>query len=673
MKKMYKNKKPCIQKNSFESPVNEINFCRRNSTFRFNFIFSLVFILFFVLSFVPFGFSQDVNSYDYLKVKIENKLEFDIDFQRDYKVDKFEVSSYTIPSTYEDSQYLNSYSSSYDNFKIINESEKLFFRFFYDINTLQTKNVIRNEFILESTRFEPEINSKIKYPLSLDVQKQNTMYLDFKGLIDIDSDIRDQASKLADGEDDTYIIAAKIAKWIREDINYDLSTVTENPNQKSTDVFKSKAGVCKEISNLYISMMRSLGIPARVVTGYAYTDSAELVSFLGDNWGGHAWVEVLIGDTWVPFDLTYNQFGYVDATHIIIDKGSEVQNNGFSFSYMAYGIEIEDNSKISNSFEILDKQNLNQPKRFTLSVEGPQELGFGSYGYIKVKIKNIEDKYNILFLALSKVNEVELYDLDKQMVVFKPNEEKEIYFRYKITDSLDSRYYYTFPFEVYEYGSLGYKQSFEVSVRSDYNTIKKIALPEVVKEETELSDNDVMFDCNFIMDAPKNMILCSAKNPNNYEISNMEVCMGNSCNRIDLKLNEQKSIVFETVNYDETITYKYLDKEGSFDLKISKPIFNLSHNVSGNSLFVEYEIENYANNIKVNIYINDTLFMSLNDEYSKLKIPLNYGENDVRINMDIGNMTIDRKIFKLTIEKPLPEKTFFAELIDLIKSFFTWG
>jgi tetratricopeptide (TPR) repeat protein len=52
-------------------------------------------------------------------------------------------------------------------------------------------------------------------------------------------------------------------------------------------------------------MARSLGLPARIVSGLAYS---------GDTFGGHAWVEVWAG-RWIELDPTWGTH-FVDATHI---------------------------------------------------------------------------------------------------------------------------------------------------------------------------------------------------------------------------------------------------------------------------------------------------------------------------------------------------------------------
>ena len=49
--------------------------------------------------------SVDVNSYDYLKLKINNNVEFGLNFEKDYKISFIEVDSYFFPKTINNSQY----------------------------------------------------------------------------------------------------------------------------------------------------------------------------------------------------------------------------------------------------------------------------------------------------------------------------------------------------------------------------------------------------------------------------------------------------------------------------------------------------------------------------------------------------------------------------------------
>ncbi len=61
------------------------------------------------------------------------------------------------------------------------------------------------------------------------------------------------------------------------------------------DTFETGKGICYDYSALFASMLRSQGIPAKLVKGYS-----ENVD------GYHAWNEVLINGKWVTIDTTYD-------------------------------------------------------------------------------------------------------------------------------------------------------------------------------------------------------------------------------------------------------------------------------------------------------------------------------------------------------------------------------
>ncbi|MBK0098216.1 transglutaminase family protein [Erwinia sp. S63] len=64
-------------------------------------------------------------------------------------------------------------------------------------------------------------------------------------------------------------------------------------------VFAAGSGVCQDHSHVFLACCRSLGIPARYVSGYLYTDNVEHVAT-------HAWVEAWLDGSWHSFDITNN-------------------------------------------------------------------------------------------------------------------------------------------------------------------------------------------------------------------------------------------------------------------------------------------------------------------------------------------------------------------------------
>ena len=132
-------------------------------------------------------------------------------------------------------------------------------------------------------------------------------------MIDINDEIRQIASSIVQGEDDLYTAVFKLAEWVENNVEYELSTLTAEATQKASWVVDNKKGVCDEITSLFISMSRSLGIPARFVTGISHSN----INLQNQGWDLHGWAEVYFpGFGWVPFDVTYKELGFVGTTHI---------------------------------------------------------------------------------------------------------------------------------------------------------------------------------------------------------------------------------------------------------------------------------------------------------------------------------------------------------------------
>jgi transglutaminase-like putative cysteine protease len=65
----------------------------------------------------------------------------------------------------------------------------------------------------------------------------------------------------------------------------------------AAQAFAGRAGVCQDHTHAFLACSRSLGIPARYVSGYLCTeDESHLAS--------HAWAEAWLDDGWYSFDVT---------------------------------------------------------------------------------------------------------------------------------------------------------------------------------------------------------------------------------------------------------------------------------------------------------------------------------------------------------------------------------
>ncbi|MFT4550491.1 MAG: hypothetical protein ACI8XO_001771 [Verrucomicrobiales bacterium] len=77
------------------------------------------------------------------------------------------------------------------------------------------------------------------------------------------------------------------------------------------DIIDTQRGDCTEHSQLFVTMARAAGIPARMVSGFIYGEASTYC------FGGHAWCEVEVDGHWHPVDPTWGET-MINATHIRI-------------------------------------------------------------------------------------------------------------------------------------------------------------------------------------------------------------------------------------------------------------------------------------------------------------------------------------------------------------------
>lgn len=88
------------------------------------------------------------------------------------------------------------------------------------------------------------------------------------------------------------------------------------------EVFSNRAGVCQDFAHLEIAMLRTLGLPARYVSGYLRTIPPPGQPRLVGVDASHAWLSVYCGEVgWVDVDPTNNLVAGED--HIIVAWGRD--------------------------------------------------------------------------------------------------------------------------------------------------------------------------------------------------------------------------------------------------------------------------------------------------------------------------------------------------------------
>jgi transglutaminase-like putative cysteine protease len=112
----------------------------------------------------------------------------------------------------------------------------------------------------------------------------------------------------------------ELTRRIHADFKFDptATTVTTPPQE----VLKQRRGVCQDFAQFQIACLRSLGLPARYVSGYLETDPSPGQTKLRGADASHAWLSFYCpGHGWIDVDPTNNCFP--SLRHVTIGWGRD--------------------------------------------------------------------------------------------------------------------------------------------------------------------------------------------------------------------------------------------------------------------------------------------------------------------------------------------------------------
>lgn len=196
----------------------------------------------------------------------------------------------------------------------------------------------------------------------------------------------------------------------KEIYDYVVKTLTYNHSKVATtserlggagSIKNPDNSVCLEFSDLFITLARAKGIPARMVEGYAYTRNSKIrpVSLVNDVL--HAWPEyydnkekrwIMIDPTWGNTTKGMDYFNSLDFSHVaFVIKGMDseypIPAGGYKFSKDSKDVEIK---FAENALD-------NEKAKFKISDTFP------SYSFPKVNIKGDFIIRNIGFVPAKKI------------------------------------------------------------------------------------------------------------------------------------------------------------------------------------------------------------------------------------------------------------------------------
>lgn len=245
-----------------------------------------------------------------------------------------------------------------------------------------------------------------------------------------------KASELAGGLVYRYDAVLTVMEFVHDYITYNLEIAGQDLKDVNW-VWENRVGTCDEYSVLSVSMLRSLGIPARFVHGYVYSN-------LIGGFGPHSWIEVFLGDEWIPFDPTYAQYGFVDVSHVPFSKSLSAFYEQILVQYLQIN-SVADASLADVNISVFSLSE--RVSNYTVRAELDRERYFeDDYGLIIIDLFRDFSGVQILPLRISTTQEInKTYFPDYVLIT---GERTRTYAVFKTPEILEENTYFIHPVSV---------------------------------------------------------------------------------------------------------------------------------------------------------------------------------------------------------------------------------
>ncbi len=280
-----------------------------------------------------------------------------------------------------------------------------------------------------------------------------------------------KAESLIEGSENRLDAVRRLSWWIASSVDYDFACW--NLSMPAREVFERRIGVCDEFSNLFISMCRSVGIPARYVEG---------IVFNGETWNFHAWAEVYV-DGWLPVDPTYDEAGFVDSSHIELAKVY-----GDSDVYHRIKWEGEGASVGFGEDElVVDVRNMVKTPMLALSADVTGSAAGGEVMNATLEVSNTQDTYIAVSCALTMPESMLLLDREEKSALLPPHGESAFTWKIAAPFGLDMQLLHTMPLKFTCFPGSETETSVVVDPRASKDAVFSAAVEDVTAVSEDLA------------------------------------------------------------------------------------------------------------------------------------------------------------------------------------------
>jgi transglutaminase-like putative cysteine protease len=296
-----------------------------------------------------------------------------------------------------------------------------------------------------------------------------------------DEGIKELARNITANSSDDFERISKLAIWVNKQLTYDLSLAGQLKDAKW--ILENRKGVCAEYSTLFITLARSLGIPARFISGLTYDEEK--------GWAGHSWAEAYIG-RWVPVDPTWSppEVGYLDASHFEISKMVDNETLDNVYVLTSQNARLDWSRPDASKGAGLTLQSFKEgEKNPDYQFEGTAgRIGFGMKTVVFASVSS--DDYRVVSLNLTPcTGNILSVDEGEKEIILRPGERRIVSWVVTSNPQLSSSYIYTCP----------------LVINSDYFTAKQVSIDAVSdaqsinfnafveKSELRLGENETVY------------------------------------------------------------------------------------------------------------------------------------------------------------------------------------
>jgi transglutaminase-like putative cysteine protease len=191
---------------------------------------------------------------------------------------------------------------------------------FFDVPAYHTQLVIEAESVVETSP-DDAVGSMPAVPTDgQNASSEREMMAEFfsaSELVPLDACLLDEARQALEGRlTDVWSDVRRLGQHIYRTFAYRPNTT--GVNTTATAALAQRSGVCQDFAHVHLGLCRSLGIPARYVSGYFFNDARRPL----EREASHAWIEAFIpGHGWSAYDPTHDRLA--DQRYIKVATGRD--------------------------------------------------------------------------------------------------------------------------------------------------------------------------------------------------------------------------------------------------------------------------------------------------------------------------------------------------------------